>query len=465
MTGDDRLAAYRRMLAGKAQAGSASGFEPLWLPDFLFGFQSMLAEWAVRQGRAALFEDCGLGKSAQELVWAQNVHKQTGKPVLLLTPLGVTFQMAGEAEKFGVEAAISRDGSAPAPVTIANYERLEKFSRDDFGGVVCDESSILKSFDGARRSLVTEFMRTVPYRLLGTATAAPNDYTELGTSSEALGHLGHMDMLSRFFTNKERTSTARGGKWRSSGAEQWRFKGHAEDPFWRWVSSWARSARKPSDLGYPDDGYDLPPLEVRRHVVEARTALEGTLFDVPAVGLSEEREETRRTLAERCEKAAELLADAAPGIAWCHLNDEGDLLAGLIDGAVQISGSDPADAKEEKLAAFSRGDIRVLVTKPKIGAWGLNWQHCHRVTYFPSHSYEQWYQAVRRCWRFGQAETVTADVVTTTGGDRVFANMERKAQAADRMFAALTAHMRDAQEVRRSAVYDKEAEVPSWVTS
>lgn len=465
MTTGGPAAGYGQFLAAKAQADGAAGFEPLWLPDFLFPFQSHVTGWALRQGRAALFEDCGLGKSAQELVWAQNVHKHTGKPVLLLTPLGVTFQMAAEAEKFGVEAAISRDGSVAGPVTITNYERLEKFSRDNFGGVVCDESSILKSFDGTRRSLVTEFMRTVPYRLLGTATAAPNDYTELGTSSEALGYLGHMDMLSRFFTNKERTSTARGGKWRSGAGEQWRFKGHAEDPFWRWVSSWARSARKPSDLGYDDDGYDLPPLEVRRHVVEARTSLEGTLFDVPAAGLSEEREETRRTLTERCEKAAELLAAAAPGVAWCHLNDEGDLLTSLIDGAVQIAGSDPADAKEEKLAAFSRGDIRVLVTKPKIGAWGLNWQHCHRVTYFPSHSYESWYQAVRRCWRFGQAHTVTVDVVTTTGGDRVFANLERKAAAADRMFAALTAHMRDAQEVQRTAVYDKEAEAPSWVMS
>jgi len=461
----DRMAAYRQMLAGKAQHNSAAGFDPLWLPDFLFPFQAMLTEWAIRQGRSALLVDCGMGKTVMSQVWAQNVYKHTGKPVLLLTPLGVTAQMVAEAEKFGMTAAISRDGTVPAEITVTNYEQLEKFSPDAFGGVVCDESSCIKAFDGIRRGIVTEFLRTVPYRLMASATAAPNDYTELGTTSEALGYLGHMDMISRFFTNKERTSTARGGKWRATGAEQWRFKGHAEDPFWRWVSSWARSARKPSDLGFDDDGFTLPPLEVRRHVVEARTALEGTLFDVPAAGLSEEREETRRTLTERCEKAAALLEDASPGIAWCNLNDEGDLLASLIDGAVQVSGSDSAEVKEERLTAFARGEIRVLVTKPKIASWGLNFQGCHRMTYMPDHSFERWYQAVRRCWRFGQAETVTVDVVTTTGGGRAFANLERKAVAADRMFASLTAHMRDAQEVQRTAVYDKEAEAPPWATS
>lgn len=458
------MGGYADFLARKAQLDSMAGFEPLWLPDFLFGFQQAMTDWAVRQGRGALFEDCGLGKSCQELVWAQNVYKHTGKPVLLLTPLGVTFQMAAEAGKFGIDAAISRDGTIPAAVTITNYEQLEKFDPARFGGVVCDESSCIKAFDGVRRALVTEFMRTTPYRLLGTATAAPNDYIELGTSSEALGYLGHMDMLARFFTNKDKTSKAMGGRWRSSAGEQWRFKGHAEDPFWRWVCSWARAARKPSDLGFDDGGFMLPPLETRRHVIEARSAKEGTLFDVPASGLHEEREEMRRTITERCEKAAELLADAAPGVAWCQLNDEGDLLTRLIPGAVQVSGSDPLEAKEEKLAAFTRGEVRVLVIKPKIGAWGLNWQHCHRMTYFADHSYESHYQAVRRCWRFGQQHPVTVDVVTTTGGERMLANLERKARQADAMFSSLTAHMRDAQTIQRAETYSTKAEVPSWLS-
>ena len=204
------MGTYAEYLECRAQADSMAGFEPLWLPDFLFGFQRSMTDWAVRQGRAGLFEDCGLGKSVQELVWAQNVHKHTGKPVLLLTPLAVTFQMEAEAAKFGIEAATSRHGKVTAPVTVTNYERLHHFDRDDYGGVVCDESSAIKAFDGARRAIVTDFCRKMPYRLLATATAAPNDYTELGTSSEALGYLGLTDMLGRFFVNDKKTIDTRG---------------------------------------------------------------------------------------------------------------------------------------------------------------------------------------------------------------------------------------------------------------
>ena len=459
------MSGYAAFLAAKAQLDGAAGFEPTWMPDFLFPFQAALTEWAVRQGRAALFADCGLGKGPMSLVWAQNVYKQTGKPVLLLTRLGVAAQLAAEAAKFGVDAEISRDGSVPAGITISNYERLERFDAGQFSGVVCDESSAIKAFEGVRRAMVTEFMRTVPYRLLATATAAPNDFTELGTSSEALGYLGHMDMLSRWFTNKERTSKNMGGKWRPSAGEGWRFKGHAEDSFWRWVASWARAARKPSDLGagFADDGFILPPLVMRQHVVEARTAKEGTLFDVPAQNMQEEREEARRTITERCEKAAELLTGASPGIAWCHLNDEGTLLAKLIPGAVEVAGSDPVEAKEEALAAFGRGEIQVLVTKPRIASWGLNYQNCHNMTYFRDHSFEAQYQAVRRCWRFGQKHPVTVDVITTVGQQRIQVNLDRKASQADRMFTELTTHMYDALSVRRSEVHGKEAEAPSWL--
>jgi hypothetical protein len=454
---------YAEFLAAKGERATAAGFEPTWLPDFLFPFQRHLTEWAIRQGRGALLEDCGLGKSVQELVWAQNVHKRTGKPVLLLTPLGVGGQMRDEAAKFGVEAAISRNGRPMAPVTITNYERLHLFDRDRFGGTIADESSAIKAPDGVLRAQVTEYLRPQPYRLAGTATAAPNDHVELGTLSEALGYLGYQDMLSRFFTNKERTSSSRGGRWRPTTGEEWRFRGHAETDFWRWVSSWARAARRPSDLGFDDTGFELPPLEVRRHVVDARTPQPGALFDIPVTGLHAEREETKRTLTERCETAAALLADTSPGLAWCHFNDESRLLTRLIDGAVELTGSAAPDEKEEILAAFSRGEIRVLVTKPSIGAWGLNWQHCHRMTYFPSHSFELWYQAVRRCWRFGQAHPVTVDVITTTGAGNIFRNLERKAAAADAMFTALTACMRDALTVRPPAA-GKEMEIPAWAS-
>jgi hypothetical protein len=450
---------YAEFLASKLQTTRIDTGDPGWMPEWLFGFQRELVEWAIHRGRAGIFADCGLGKSPMQLAWAENMRRRTGKPTLIVTPLAVSFQTEREAAKFGLDAGTSRDGTIPAGITITNYERLERFDTNRFGAVVCDESSAIKAFDGSRRALVTEFMRTQQNRLLCTATAAPNDYIELGTSSEALGEMGHMDMLGRFFVNDQRTSAT--NRYRGQLA-QWRFKGHAEEAFWRWVASWARAARKPSDLGYPDDGFVLPSLEHRQHVVTAEKAAEGTLFDVPASGLHEEREEQRRTLTERCEVAAHLLADVDSAVAWCHLNDEGRLLTQLIPGAVEVAGSDSPDEKEEKLIAFSTGQVRVLVTKPKIAGWGLNWQHCNRMTFFPSHSYEQYYQAVRRCWRFGQTRPVLVDVVTTEGGRNALANLERKSAQADRMFAALVAHMHDAQRIRADVDYDQKVSLPGW---
>ena len=464
---------YSEFLERKTQLDGGDGFEPTWLPDFLFDFQSAMLDWAIPQGRGAIFADCGLGKTPMQLVWAENVRRHTGKPVLIVTPLAVSFQTKAEAAKFGIEADTSRDGKVAAGITITNYERLHLFEPTDFGGLVCDESSAIKSFDGVRRQIVTDFMRKMRYRLLCTATAAPNDYIELGTSSEALGYLGHLDMLARWFKNDEGNAVRmrRPGRWNTARDDsgilkqnRWRFKGHAEDAFWRWVCSWARAMRRPSDLGFDDAGFDLPPLEHRMHLVEASTRPEGTLFDLPAIGIHEERDEQRRTIRERSEKVAELLGDADAAVAWCHLNAEGDLLAKLIPGAVQISGSDDPDKKEEALIAFSRGDIRVLVTKPKIGAWGLNWQHCHRMTFFPSHSYEQYYQAVRRSWRFGQKHPVTVDIVTTEGGRHALENLQRKADQADKMFDALVAHMNDALSIERSRDYAEKVELPAWAS-
>lgn len=461
---------YATFLDRKTQLDGDSGFDPSWMPDFLFPFQAALVEWAIRKGRAGLFADCGLGKTPMQLVWADNVMRRAKRPVLLVTPLAVSYQTEAEAQKFGIDAAVSRDGRVTAPLTITNYDRLEKFDRADFGGVVGDESSAIKAFEGQLRALVTDFLHKMPYRLLCTATAAPNDYIELGTSSEALGYLGYMDMLSRFFTNTDPTGKQmlkRDAGERSSlgwGRKgEWRFKGHAEEAFWRWVSSWARALRRPSDLGFSDEGFTLPPLEHRQHVVDVGAKAGEALFDLPAVGLSEERAELRRTLNARCEAASAAIADADSAVAWCHLNAEGDLLTRLIDGAVQVSGSESADAKEEKLRAFTRGEIRVLVTKPTIAGWGLNWQHCSRMTFFPSHSYEQYYQAVRRCWRFGQKRPVVVDVVTTRGGANALRNLERKAAQADRMFDALVRYMRDALSVKRGAEYATPVAVPSWL--
>lgn len=459
------MIAYADFLANKTQWADRDGFDVAALPSWLFGFQTDTTRWALGCGRAAILADCGLGKGPMQLAWAQAVYERTGRPVLIATPLAVSYQTQREAvEKFGLDAEVSRDGRITAPLTITNYERLHYFDTDAFGGVVCDESSILKSFDGVTRAEVTEFLRKHRYRLLCSATAAPNDYIELGTSSEALGHLGYMDMLSRFFMNDQHTIRPRAGAlWRK--VSDWRFKGHAEEAFWRWVSSWARAFRRPSDIGFPDDGFALPPLVHQEHVVAAPSPRNGTLFDLPAITLQEQRQEDRHTILQRCEKVAELLSGGETAVAWCHLNAEGDLLTRLIPGAVQVKGSDDTDAKEEALLAFTRGDIPALVTKPSIAGWGLNWQHCSHMTFFPSHSYEQYYQAVRRCWRFGQKSPVTVDIVTTAGGVNVLRNLERKADQADRMFDQLTAHMRNAINVSRSIDYVNEVEVPSWLSA
>lgn len=451
---------YYAFLRRKQQEGSDHGFDPIFMPDELFDFQAFLVEWSIKKGRAALFEDTGLGKTLQELVWAENIVRKTNKPVLILTPLAVAAQTIREAHKFNIEATRAPAGIASKGINITNYERLHYFNASDFSGVVCDESSILKSFDGARKSEITEFMRKVPYRLLATATAAPNDYVELGTSSEALGYLGHQDMLSRFFKNDQNNSTSRG---MYGQRVQWRFKGHAEQPFWRWVCSWARAVRRPSDIGFDDGRFALPPLIERQHIVNSAQAAPGMLFALPAADLREQREERRRTIVERCEKVAGLVDHDQPALVWCHLNDEADLLEKMIPCSVQVSGSDSDDTKEQRFLAFAQGDIRVLVTKPKIGAWGLNFQHCAHMTFFPSHSYEQYYQGVRRCYRFGQTRQVEVDVVTTEGEQRVLENLQRKATQADAMFSSLVMEMNHAISLQSKTKFDNVMEVPSWL--
>jgi hypothetical protein len=456
---------YELFIREKSQLDGYFGFEPTIMPEFLFPFQKALVAWAVQKGRGGIFADCGLGKTLMELVWAENVYKQTGKPVLILTPLAVTSQFAQEAERFGIDAARSIHGEIPAPITIVNYERLHFFDPDMFAGVVGDESSILKSFDGVRKEQITEFMRMKEFRLLGTATAAPNDYTEVGTSSEALGYLGYMDMLGRFFTNRQRSSHMYHGKYQLTNNEGWRFRGYAEIKFWRWVSSWARALRKPSDMGFDDNGFILPELTVNQHVIHTGKPAPGMLLELPAVGWREVRAERKRTIPERCEKVASLVNDTGESaVVWCSYNPEGDLLEKLIPDAQQVSGRDKDEQKEAKFESFSNGDTRVLITKPKIGAWGLNWQHCNHVTYFPTDSYEQWYQAVRRVWRFGQKRPVTVDVVSTPGQERVLQNMQKKEKAAAEMFTALVTHMNDSKEVERLFSYNKPVEVPAWLS-
>lgn len=459
----DTESTYKEFLIKKSQLDGNHGFKAISLPTWLFDFQAELVEWSLMKGRAAIFADCGLGKTAIELVWADNVVRKTGGNVLLLTPLAVAHQIEKDAQKFGIGAKVSRDGTVHKGITISNYEKLHLFNSSQFVGVACDESSILKSYSGATKVAITAFARKLPYRLLATATAAPNDFTELGTSSEALGYLGHMDMLNRFFKNDLNNSAQ--GRMRGE-VIKWRLKGHAELPFWRWVCSWARAVRKPSDLGFDDERFILPELREVEHVVEAQTLADGCLFAMPAMGLAEQREERRRTLNERCEKVAQLVNHTGrPALVWCQMNDEGDTLEKMIPDAAQVSGSDSDDKKEGKLLDFAEGRARVLITKPKIGAWGLNYQHCNHITFFPSHSFEQYYQGVRRCWRFGQTKPVTVDIVTTEGESGVLRNLQRKAEQADKMFSNLVAEMNASQAIDRASAFSKAQEIPSWLST
>lgn len=470
---------YSAFLETKAQKASVGGFAPIWMPDFLFPFQRSLVDWALRKGRAAIFADCGLGKTPMQLVWAENVVRQTNGRVLILTPLAVGMQTVEEGEKFGIACHRSRNGALTGPIIVANYEQLHRFTASDFVGVVCDESSILKHFAGATQKAVTRFMAKLPYRLLCTATAAPNDYIELGTSAEALGEMGYSDMLSRFFRQDDKkryrmndVKAAREANHNyyakllyriAQQIGQWRLKGHAEMAFWRWVASWARACRSPADLGYPDQGFILPSLEERHHLIMATRPREGMLFTLPACGLGEEREERRRTLQERCESVAALVDHRHAAIVWCHTNAEGNLLAQLIAGAIQVAGLTQEEAREEAYTGFAHGAIRVLIIKPKIGAWGMNWQHCAHVVTFASHSYEQYYQSIRRCWRFGQTQAVMVDIVATEGERYVLDNMTRKAQAMDAMFSRLVGCMHDAIGQTRSAA-TLIPEVPKWLS-
>jgi len=458
---------YQQFLVKKSQLTTGTGFDPVWMPDFLYDFQRDLVEWSLLRGRTAIFADCGLGKTPMQLVWAENVVRKTGGKVLIIAPLAVSYQTIREGEKFGIKVTRSDDGTAYEGITITNYERVHHFNHTNFAGTVCDESSAIKSFDGKHRETVTKFMRKQQYRLLCTATAAPNDYIELGTSSEALGYLDRTDMMDRFFKNDQSSSVHSHAKWiGQNGGKQvgWRLKGHAEEHFWKWVCSWARAVRKPSDIGFSDEAFVLPELIENDHLIIPSATQMGKLFDMPAVGLREERAEARRTMNERCEKVAELVNDTGEqAIVWCHLNAEGDLLERLIPDSVQVAGRNTDDEKEGRLWCFASGKSRVLVTKPKIGAYGLNLQNCAHMTFFPTHSYEQYYQGVRRCWRFGQKKPVVVDVVATPGGRRVMDNLARKSDQADQMFTLLVKHMNDASALERKEYYTTKEELPSWL--
>jgi len=469
------LNGYSAFLAKKSQQHPDGGFDPLWMPDFLYDFQQALVEWSIRKGRAAIFANCGLGKTPMTLAWAQNVVQYTNKNVLILTPLAVSQQFIREGEKFGIEIGLSRDGKPAGKITALNYERLHKADESDYAGVVCDESSILKHWTGKTQAAVTRFMAKIPYRLLCTATPAPNDFVELGTSSEALGNLSHSGMLETFFRQmsddeKKKKATrddiihSKRLSWRViQSIGLWALKAHAFEPFWKWVSSWSRACRKPSDLGpYDDSRFLLPPLNRVDHMIVPPPP-PGFLFTIPAFGLNQERGERRRTIEQRAELVAKLVQGNETAIVWCQYNPEADAIEKAIPDAIQVKGTQSLEKKEELLGAFLDGEARVLVTKAKIAGLGLNMQHCARVITFVDHSYERFYQSVRRCWRFGQTRPVRLDVICTEGEINVKKNMDRKQRLADQMFEAIIAFMNDAEQTSNKTPTEK-VEVPTWLS-
>lgn len=424
---------YEEFLCSKRITAPPSGIDVhnTDISPLLFPFQRDIVEWALRRGRSAIFADCGLGKTPMQLQWAEHVAS-IGKPVLILAPLAVTRQTQREGEKFGVPVTVCRSQSdVTEGVNITNYEMLSHFEASAFGGLVLDESSILKSYDGPTRREITDFGRAIPYRLACTATPAPNDIAEIINHAEFLSIMGGKEIMALFFTQDGNTT------------HRWRLKGHAKEDFWRWMASWSVALRRPSDLGYSDEGFVLPELRTHQVSVDAPEESSFSLVTVEALTMDERRAARRDSLPARVQMAADVInASDDTWLVWCNLNAEGDALENAIDGAVQITGADPPEVKEKALLGFLDGTTRVLVTKPTIAGHGLNLQHCNKMAFVGlSDSWEQYYQAVRRCWRFGQTKPVDCFVITAETEGAVVKNIERKERQAAEMMENLVSHM------------------------
>lgn len=458
---------YRQFIERKFRAVDPCGFDPIGTPDYLFDFQAALSRWSIRRGRSAIFADTGLGKSRMQIAWADAVREHTAGDVLILAPLAVAAQTSAEAASVGVEVRQCRDGSEVLPgITITNYDRLHRFDPSRFVGVVLDESSVIKHHDSRTLKVLMEAFERTPYKLCATATPAPNDWTELGTHAEFLGVCTQAEMLAEFFVHD-------GGE-----TQKWRLKGHAQGDFWRWVASWAALVRNPSDIGFDGSRYILPPLTVNQYTVESSLTPEsfaGQLIAPAAITLSERRDARRASLAQRVAACAEMVnASTDPWIVWCDLNAESDALCDAIGDAVEIRGSDTPEAKESRMLDFAAGRIRVLVTKPSIAGFGLNWQHCAHVAFVGvTDSWEAYYQAVRRCWRFGQQRPVNVHIFASELEGAVVANLERKETDALAMAEALADQTRDAVmeavtgSRRTTNTYAPGADVriPAWLKS
>lgn len=456
--------AYAEFLARKQIFDPSTGINRrVHLPEYLKPHQHDITAWALRRGRSAIFAGTGLGKTLMELVWAKEVAQETRRPVLILAPLAVSHQHVREGNKFGISATVV---SAPSSETIdiTNYQKVDRFDLSGFGGVALDESSILKNTDGKYRNQLIEECASVPFRLAATATPAPNDFMELGNHAEFLGVMSYTDMLSTFFTHD------------GSDTQKWRLKGHAESEFWKWMASWAVMLRMPSDLGYDNAGYDLPPLRYYQHTVRvdyAPSMETGLLFPMEARTMQERMAARRDSVEERVELAAAITPAGKPFVWWCNLNSEAEALTKAIPGAVNLHGGLKDSEKERILLDFSDGKIEKLITKASLAGFGMNWQHCADTGFVGlNDSYEQLYQAVRRFWRFGQTKSVNAHIIASEMEGATVANIRRKDHDAERMAAAMVMHMAglSSKEVR-GMVRDRPdynpqilMSVPAWLT-
>lgn len=410
---------YEAFLMTKMKEDVPTGFsiDAADLNPMLYDFQGDAVRWALRRGRSAVFFDCGLGKTPLQLEWAKHVSLYTGKPVLIFAPLAVSMQTKREGEKFGINVKICKEAADMAGgVNVTNYQRLERFDLGQFGGIVLDESSILRSFSGKFRNMIIDMSQQVPFKLCCTATPVPNDYMELGNHSEFLNVMTRSEMLATFFVHD------------SSETQKWRLKGHALDVFWQWLASWAVMMRNPSDMGYDGCRFQLPPLKFQEHIVRSEVPPDGMLFPVEAVTLEEQRAAKRATIKLRAAALADIInGSKEQWLVWCSLNDESKELTSILDGAVEVKGSDSIEHKENSMLDFAKGEIPVLVTKPSIAGHGMNWQNCHNMAFVGlSHSWESFYQATRRCWRFGQTKPVNAHIVISDMEMRIVRNIQRK---------------------------------------
>jgi DNA modification methylase len=426
---------YDQFVASKRRHEIATGHRPRDLNNNLFDFQHAIVSWAVRRGRAAIFADTGLGKTLMQLSWADEVASHAKGPVLILAPLAVSEQTIDQGKTFGIEVKRIPHGGSPdsSGVWITNYERMESIDFDSLHGIVLDESSILKAHDGKTRTRIISAAQGIPYRLSCTATPSPNDFEELGNQCEFLGVMSRTEMLATYFVND------------TGDTGTWRLKGWGASKFWEWMGTWAVVLRNPSDIGFDGSRYILPDPQYIEHVIESES-LGNDLFSRPAQTMTERRQAQRASIEARCKSLAEVVntESSEPWLIWCHLNDEADLLQSLIPGSVNVQGSDSAEYKADQMMSFSRGDLRVLISKPKICGFGMNWQHCARMAFVGlDDSFEKFYQAVRRCHRFGQKRSVHVHIFTAENEGQILLNLKRKESQHQEMSANMIDHMKD----------------------